>query len=346
MPLCSISHLVQTCANGVKFAHQSLCNPKILTLHKAICKGLLKGCPNLSKKLTLKYLNPGSATAKGHMKQPHHGIKSTCPKPTALVPLQLTIVPPPVWLLLPEEFVPPALPGHTLPSPNLIGDDCNESIASVFCFGAFADQHSGVVHNNLMGNFSFMSFNGSVCFLVLYHYKANAILAMPIQGLDDISIFNAYKTNFDSLAQKGFKPKLNFLDNQATKYIMKFLTKTECKLQLVEPHNHCVNAAKHAIQTFKDAFISTLVMTDSNFPLQLWDRLTPQVINTLNMMQASWIDPTKSAYEVLYGMYDWNCYPLVPLGCKAVVYKDGDTRGLWASHGVNGWYLGPSMDHY
>jgi hypothetical protein len=162
----------------------------------------------------------------------------------------------------------------------------------------------------------------------------------------DVSIFNAYKTKFNSLAQNGFKPKLNVMDNQATKYIKKFLTKEECKLQLVEPHNHRVNAAKCAIQTFKNTFISALAMTDSNFPLQLWDRLTPQVINTLNMMQAFCINPTKSAYEVLYGMYDWNRYPLAPLGCKAVMHKDGDTRGSWASHGVDGWYLGPSMDHY
>jgi hypothetical protein len=29
-----------------------------------------------------------------------------------------------------------------------------------------------------------------------------------------------------------------------------------------------------------------------------------------------------------------------------VVYKDSNTRGLWASQGVDRWYLGPSMDHY
>ncbi len=98
----------------------------------------------------------------------------------------------------------------------------------------------------------------------------------------------------------------------------------ECKLQLVEPHNHRVNAAERAIQTFKDAFISALATTDKGFPLQLWDKLTPQVINTLNMMRASQKYPTKSAYEVLYSPYDWNCYPLAPLGCKAVVYEDGD----------------------
>jgi hypothetical protein len=71
-----------------------------------------------------------------------------------------------------------------------------------------------------------------------------------------------------------------------------------------------------------------------------------QVINTLNMMHASRIDPTISTYEILHGPYDWNRYPLIPLGCKAVVYEDGDTRGSWALQGVNGWYLGLSMDHY
>jgi hypothetical protein len=38
--------------------------------------------------------------------------------------------------------------------------------------------------------------------------------------------------------------------------------------------------------------------------------------------------------------------PLVPLGCKAIIYEDGDTRDSWASRGVKGWYLGPSKDHY
>ncbi len=189
-----------------------------------------------------------------------------------------------------------------------------------------------------------MLYNGSVCFLVVYHYKSNAILTLPIAGLDDKTIFETYKIAFDELAVKGFKLKFNIMDNQATKYIKQFLTKEECKLQLVKPHNHRLNAAKQAIQTFKDAFIPALATTDSEFPLQLWDRLTPQVLNCLNMMRASRIDATKSAYETLYGPYNWDRYPLAPLGCKAVIYEDGG--GLWASRGVDGWYLGPSMDHY
>jgi hypothetical protein len=74
-----------------------------------------------------------------------------------------------------------------------------------------------------------MSYDESVCYRVVYHYKSNAILALPISGLDDKTIFDAYKIAFDELATKGFKPKLNIMDNQATKYIKKFLTKEECK---------------------------------------------------------------------------------------------------------------------
>jgi hypothetical protein len=136
------------------------------------------------------------------------------------------------------------------------------------------------------------------------------------------------------------------MDNQATKHIKQFLTKNECRLQLVEPHNHHVNAAEGAIQMFKDAFIVALATMDSNFPLQLWDKLTPQVQDTLNMMRGSRVDPIKLAYKVMNGQYNWNCYLLAPLGCKAVVYEDGDTQGSWASRGVDGWYLGPSKDHY
>ena len=114
------------------------------------------------------------------------------------------------------------------------------------------------------------------------------------------------------LKTKGFKPKLNIMDNQATKHIKKYLTKNECKFQLVEPHNHRINTAEQANQTFKDAFISALAMTDSNFPLQLWDKLTPQVRDTLNLLRTSRIDPSKSAYEILNGPYNWNRYPLPP----------------------------------
>ncbi len=118
-----------------------------------------------------------------------------------------------------------------------------------------------------------------------------------------MSAFSMLAKFFDDLTAKGFKPKLNIMDNQATKHIKKILTTENCALQLVEPHNHHVNVAERAIQTFKNAFITALATTNRDFPMQLWDRLMPQVMNCLNMLRAPRIDPTKLAYETLYGPY-------------------------------------------
>ncbi len=115
---------------------------------------------------------------------------------------------------------------------------------------------------------------------------------------------------------------------------------------LVKPNNHRVNAAERAIQTYKAHFISALDTTDSNFLLQLWDCLTPQVEATLNMLRPSRIDPSMSAYEAVHGPYDWNCFPLTPPGCKAVIYKAPKLWGSWASHGTDAWYVGPLLEHY
>jgi hypothetical protein len=98
----------------------------------------------------------------------------------------------------------------------------DKSIVHVFCFGAFTDKISAVVYNNLSGNFPFMAINGSVCFFVMNHYKTNAILVKPIANLNNHSIFKAYKELFETLEAKGYKPKINVMDNQATKYMKQF----------------------------------------------------------------------------------------------------------------------------
>jgi len=61
------------------------------------------------------------------------------------------------------------------------------------------------MYNDLTGNFPFMSLDGSVCFLVMYHYEANAIFAIPIVGLDDVTIFEAYEKKFNKLEKPGHK---------------------------------------------------------------------------------------------------------------------------------------------
>ena len=37
---------------------------------------------------------------------------------------------------------------------------------------------------------------------------------------------------------------------------------------------------------------------------------------------------------------------MAPLGTKAIIYEDSDTRASWAPHGLDAWLLDPSKDHY
>jgi hypothetical protein len=131
-------------ANAFKSSPQSLCNLKILMLLKAVHKGFLIGCPNVSEKLLLRYLNPSSAMAKSHMKQPRHSIQSTRHHPALVAQPS-----PPVLPLFDNVPVYPKQAHGAQPGPNVIVDDKNESIADIFCFGAFADRNSGIVYHNL-----------------------------------------------------------------------------------------------------------------------------------------------------------------------------------------------------
>jgi hypothetical protein len=192
------------------------------------------------------------------------------------------------------------------PQPAYIDDIDDESIANVFCFGTFADKNTGVIYNDCTGNFLFMLLDGNICFFVMYHNETNAIFATPIPGLDLQSILDAYKKIFKILVSKGYTPKINAMDNQATKAIKLYLTPQQCLLQLVEPGNHCVNVAERAIQTFKYQFIGAFGTNNVDFPIQLWDKLAPQVQDSINLLRGSQIDPTKLAYELLEGPCVWN----------------------------------------
>jgi hypothetical protein len=179
-------------------------------------------------------------------------------------------------------------------------------------------------------------------FFIRYHYETNAILANPIPGLDSASILDAYKKNFEYLESNGYYPKLHVMDNQATIVINAYLNPQHVELQLVEPYNHCANAAERAIQTFRNHFIGGLGTTDSNFPVQLWDKLAPQVQDSINLLRQFHINPNQSAYEALEGPYDWNQHPMAPLGTKTIIYDDADLQASWAPHGLDAWLLGPS----
>ncbi len=162
---------VRTKANSVRFAHQSLCSPCILTLLKAIRRGQLKGCPNMTTKEVTKYPNPSPAATKGHMKQPHQGIRSTRPKPSSSTPspqVELPVLP---IFQESREYPGPAysaMHGNASSNSsahctaNIIDNHNSPCKANLFCFVAFAGKQTGTLYNNLSGLFPFQSLEGNV----------------------------------------------------------------------------------------------------------------------------------------------------------------------------------------
>ena len=61
----------------------------------------------------------------------------------------------------------------------------------------------------------------------------------------------------------------------------------DTKIQCMEAHNHRINAAEQAVQTFKNHFIAGLRTAHPDFRLQLWCKLLPHVEMTLNLLRTA-----------------------------------------------------------
>ena len=146
---------------------------------------------------------------------------------------------------------------------------------------------------------------------------------------------------------KGIRPKLVKMDNEVSKQMVNWI-ETDAKLQyqLVSPGNHRTNYAERAIQTFKAHLIAILSGTDPSFPSDCWDLLLEQTVITLNMLRQSRQQPQLSAYAQVHGQFDFNKTPMAPLGCKVMIHSRPQQRAAWADHCVEGYYIGPAMQHY
>lgn len=336
------AYTMRTKQQAMKYIHQCLFSPPIPTLLRAIENKQLQSFPHLSNtKDVRRHLPDAPATAKGHMKKPRKGIRSTRRNHPIQVENDNQL-----------ETIPAAQPRSRIrPRPDeptvISQDEASNKEINVFCYAAMADKIKGTMYTDVTGALPCRSLEGNLYYLVAYVYDLNAILARPIKDTKSETIVEAFEEVFTYLKDRGFTPKMNVTDNQAARHIKSFLTGKNCKWQFVEPNNHRVNAAERAIQTFKNHFISGLCCTDSEFPLQLWDQLTEQAEITLNLLRTSRRDPTKSAYEDLQGeKFDFNRTPLAPPGTRAVVYEHPASRASWAPRGVDAWYVGPAKDHY
>ena len=61
------------------------------------------------------------------------------------------------------------------------------------------------------------------------------------------SAIEAFKSIYNYLTERNFKPKLHVMDNEISKDIENYIIDQQTKNQFIEPHQHRVNAAERAI---------------------------------------------------------------------------------------------------
>ena len=70
---------------------------------------------------------------------------------------------------------------------------------------------------DFMGRYPMVSRDGNKYILIMYDYDTNYIRGAPVASRKAEIYLKAFKTMFDELAAKEFKPELVRLDNEASK---------------------------------------------------------------------------------------------------------------------------------
>ena len=303
----------------VQYFAASLLNPSTSTLLRAIRKEHLLSWPGLTTKLISKHLPKRVATAKGYLDAEFKNLRST-------------------KNILPFDKGGPD--DDIQPSQEPLNPKTDNLLCAVFDSRELASKS----YSDQTGKFPVRSASGNQYIFVLYHFDTNSIHALPIKSRHTDQISAAWQKIFDTLQHHGEQPSLHILDNECSYDIKQAFKKSNVKFQLVPPHLHRRNAAERAIRTLKNHFIAGLCTCDTRFPASYWDKLLPQAVITLNLLRSARRNPSLSAHAAIFGQFNFNATPLAPPGTKVVVHhKNRKTYGV---HGLDGWYIGPSMHHY
>jgi hypothetical protein len=296
----------------VNYLHKDMFSCTTYALIHAIKKGQLATWPGLTVEAVNKHLKLTPATDMGHMSQRRHNTRSTKPK----------------LIAQDDEYITP------------LGSE--EKTHSVF---AMVLDH-GQVYTDLTASFPTRSSKGKNGLMICYSYNANYIRPITMKSKSGAEWVRSFGVVFDEMTAKGFKPKLQTMDNEASAALNNYFTEKEMSYQLVPPHCRCTNAAERALRTFTEHFKAGLATDNPYFPARLWYRLLPQAEITLNLLRSSRLHPQLSAAAHYNGLIDYNKTAFAPPCCKIIAHEKPSQRRTWAPHGQPVWSPGPAMDHY
>jgi hypothetical protein len=98
-------------------------------------------------------------------------------------------------------------------------------------YAVLVDQRQ--LYTDLMGQFPVRSSKGNSYVMVSYVYDCNYIEVLPMKSRSASEWVKAYDHIHQELTAKGFKPKLQTLDNEASAALKHFFTANDVEYQLV-----------------------------------------------------------------------------------------------------------------
>jgi hypothetical protein len=184
-------------------------------LLQAVKYGHIITWPGLTEKAINNHLKLTPATSMGHMNKRSHNIRSN-----SKTPITSDI----------EDF--------TTPNTNL-------GTKTHLVYAVLVDQ--GQLYTDLTGKFLVRSIKGTSYVMVYYVYDCTYVKVVPMKSRSASEWVKSYDHIHQELTAKGFKPKLQTIDNKASAALKIFFTTNDVEYQLVPPHCHRRNAAERAI---------------------------------------------------------------------------------------------------
>jgi hypothetical protein len=300
---------ISTQADVAAFWHGAFGSPALSTFTRAMDNGFII-IPGVSAASMRKHAPNPVATPFGHLDQTRQGMRSTKP---AVV--------------------------KDIDDPTVYTHENKKHVIVKFA-------RTGRNYMDLAGRFPHQSARGANYIMIMYSHDTGYIHAETPASRTAADIVSCFKRGIEMFTTGKDKPDIERIDNECSKDFRMLCNTLKISIELAPPGQHRTNAAERAIRTFKDHFIATLSTTDKDFPLELWDELIPQAEITLNLMRRCRSNPKISAFESVRGPFDINKTPIAPVGTRVVVHVKPSIRASWDTHGVEGFYVGPALEHY
>ena len=294
----------------IAYLHAAAGYPVKSTWLTAIKRGAYASWLGLTPHLVARYCPNALETHRGHMAQPRQHIRSS--QPPKLDVHHGTPAP--------NNTSQPTVEIHEVPLTHLFTDDT--------------------------GRFHPRALSGNQYVMIGLHSTSNAILVRPFASKHNSHRIPAYADIFNRLATAGMPPTLHIMDNESSAAFQRAVAANNCKLQLVPPHVHRRNTAERAIHTFKDHFLAILAGMAPSFPANRWDLLLPHAELTLNPLRPTTHPTASSAWEALFGTFNFDATPLAPAGCEILIHNKPSVRRSWDYRVQDGHYIGPALQHY